>query len=53
MTTTEFIEYMNSGKQVTAECGVHQTIHRLGRHKGYSRKYDSGRHSCKSGEEHF
>ena len=29
MTTTEFIEYMNSGKQVTAECGVHQTMHRL------------------------
>ena len=29
MTTSEFLEYMNSGKQVTAECGVHQTMHRL------------------------
>ena len=29
MTTTEFLEYMNSGKQITAECGVHQTMHRL------------------------
>ena len=29
MTTTEFLEYMNSGKQITAECSVHQTMHRL------------------------
>lgn len=29
MTTEEFLEYMNSGKQVTAECGVHQTMHKL------------------------
>ena len=29
MTTSEFLEYMNSGRQVTAECGVHQTMHRL------------------------
>ena len=29
MTTAEFLEYMNSGKQVTAECGVHQTMHKL------------------------
>ena len=29
MTTEEFIAFMNSGKQVTAECGVHQTMHRL------------------------
>lgn len=29
MTTTEFLEYMNSGKQITAACGVHQTMHRL------------------------
>lgn len=29
MTTEEFLKYMNSGKQVTAECGVHQTMHRL------------------------
>ena len=26
---------------------------RLSRYKGYSRKYDSGRHSCKGGEEHL
>ena len=25
----EFLEYMNSGKQVTAESGVHQVMHRL------------------------
>ena len=25
----EFIEYMNSGKQVTADCGIHQTMHKL------------------------
>lgn len=29
MTTTEFLEYMNSDKQITAECSVHQTMHRL------------------------
>ena len=29
MTTEEFISFMNSGQQVTAECGVHQTMHRL------------------------
>lgn len=29
MTTEEFITYMNSGKQVTAEYGVHQTMHKL------------------------
>lgn len=29
MTTTEFLEYMNSGKQITAACGVHQTMHQL------------------------
>ena len=29
MTTAEFLEYMNSGKQVTAERRVHQTMHRL------------------------
>ena len=29
MTTPEFLEYMISGKQVTAECGVHQTMHKL------------------------
>ena len=23
----EFLDFMNSGKQVTAECGVHQTMH--------------------------
>jgi acetyltransferase-like isoleucine patch superfamily enzyme len=25
----DFLDFMNSGKQVTAECGVHQTMHRL------------------------
>ena len=25
----EFLDFMNSGKQVTAECGVHQTMHKL------------------------
>ena len=29
MTTEEFISFMNSGQQVTAECGVHQTMHKL------------------------
>ena len=29
MTTQEFLDFMNSGKQVTAEFGVHQTMHRL------------------------
>ena len=29
MTTAKFLEYMNSGRQVTAECGVHQTMHKL------------------------
>ena len=29
MTTSEFLEYINSGRQVTSECGVHQTMHRL------------------------
>ena len=29
MTTTEFVDFMNSGKQVTAECGVHQTMRKL------------------------
>ncbi|WP_303789340.1 sugar O-acetyltransferase [Ruminococcus flavefaciens] len=29
MTTQEFISFMNSGRQVTAECGVHQTMHKL------------------------
>ena len=29
MTTAEFLDYMNSGKQVTAECGVHRTMHKL------------------------
>ena len=29
MTTKEFIDFMNSGKQVTAESGIHQTMHRL------------------------
>ena len=29
MTTAEFLEYMNSGRQVTAESGVHKTMHRL------------------------
>ncbi len=29
MTTQEFLDFMNSGKQVKAECGVHQTMHRL------------------------
>lgn len=29
MTTEEFLDYMNSGKQVTAECDIHQTMHRL------------------------
>ena len=29
MTTAEFLDFMNSGNQVTAECGVHQTMHRL------------------------
>ena len=28
-TTAEFLDYMNSGKQVTAECGVHRTMHKL------------------------
>ena len=31
MTTSEFLEYMNSGRQVTAESGVHKTMHRLSR----------------------
>ena len=29
MTTAKFLEYMNSGRQVTAESGVHKTMHRL------------------------
>lgn len=29
MTTKEFLDFMNSGKQITAESGVHQTMHRL------------------------
>ena len=29
MTTEEFLHYMNSGKQVTAEDDIHQTMHRL------------------------
>ena len=29
MTAQEFLDFMNSGSQVTAECGVHQTMHRL------------------------
>ena len=29
MTTAEFLEYMNSGKQVTAESNVHQIMHEL------------------------
>ena len=29
MTTSEFLEYMNSGRQVTAENDVHQAMHRL------------------------
>ena len=29
MTTAEFLEFMNSGKQVTAESNVHQIMHKL------------------------
>ena len=29
MTTSEFLEYMDSGRQVTAESGVHQVMHAL------------------------
>ena len=29
MTTEEFLHYMNSGKQVSAECDIHQMMHRL------------------------
>ena len=29
MTTEEFLHYMNSGKQVPAECDIHQMMHRL------------------------
>ncbi len=29
MTTAEFLEFMNSGKQVTAESDVHQIMHKL------------------------
>lgn len=29
MTTEEFLGIMNSGKQVTAECDVHQAMHKL------------------------
>ena len=29
MTTEDFLAFMNSGKQVTAECGVHQVMHKL------------------------
>ena len=25
----DFLDFMNSGSQVTAECGVHQTMHKL------------------------
>lgn len=29
MTTEEFISYMNSGKQVKAECDIHKVMHKL------------------------
>ena len=29
MTTSEFLDFMNSGRQVAAECEVHQTMHKL------------------------
>ena len=29
ITTADFRDFMDSGKQVTSECGVHQTMHKL------------------------